>query len=476
MKVELIGNVGSVEFAINVQERICYVNGNPTILSEETLHPLINVETLTNLVNTDLRRENENKFNQEFSEFVRILSVAYLSSHVVVRYLMDTTQSYPKSIIISLEEIYDKNVKFRVKHNSRVSCHCECLVRDYNWLAGIKITDGHNRYRRWEFFTTKPELISYVLSHFRLGKMTLVKCNKYKRLIFEVKVYVNKDLAVQLIRHCKKVLKGSSNDSNITVTNSDNIVDIAHKVRYSVYEHLEPLLEKYLPSRVDQVLVLSAILAGDGVKHNKGLRVLYSLLRRLKDREHAFYVKEFVIDSILMYLNRNGIIRLNKYYLGVREGRHEGQVYISLNPEIAPLIPLFVPYSRGLSYMDLSFSNCVWSMKTAYDWSVYEKMHDAYVVSELRKVIGFIEYGYVAYKGCSGHYYLVLKIRRDFIDRVVECLRGLGFNPQVYRSRSNEIRVYRGKEVLAKLLLECGKLHNVDEYRGVLEEWFRRLG
>ncbi len=472
MKVELIGNVGSVEFAINVQERTCYVNGNPTILSEETFHPLINVETLTNLVNTDLRREIENKFNQEFSEFVRILSVAYLSSYVVVRYLMDTTQSYPKSIVISLEEICDKNVKFRVKHNSRVSCHCECLVRDYNWLAGIKITDGHNRYRRWGFFTTKPELISYVLSHFRLGKMTLVKCNKYKRLIFEVKVYVNKDLAVQLIRRCKKVLEDSSNDGNITVTNSDNIVDIAHKVRYSVYEHLEPLPEEYLPSRVDQVLVLSAILAGDGVKFSRGLRISYSLLRRSRDSEHTFYAKGFIIDSILMYLSRNNIVKLSKYVLRIRGDKHEGQIYIDLNPEIAPLIPLLVPYGRGLSHMSLLSSvDCTWSTRAMYDL-----VHDVDVLTKLREIVNIIDYGYIAYKGCRGHYYLVLKARRDFVNRVAECLRGLGFNPQAYRSRPNEIRIYRGKEVLSKLLLECGKLRDVDEYRGVLEEWFRRLG
>ncbi len=477
MKIELIDNIHSVKFEINIYERTCCIGDNIKVLDEEIFHPLINIKTLTSSISIDLRREIEDKFNQEFSEFMRVLSTVYLSSYIIVKYLADAQQLYFRSALISLEEIHDTNVKFRIEYsynNSRVNYKERHVNERYAWLAGIEITDGCYHRGKWIFGSTRPELISYVLSHFRLGKIILTRSCGLNKIELMVNVNWRNELGVQLLKRCKKLLEELTGDGSIMAVRDNNIINInfVNNVRSLVHEQLRPLLEKYLPTKLDQALILTAILAGDGVKHNRGLRISYSLLRRTENAEHTLYAKGFVIDSILTYLRENNIVKLNRYLLRIRGSKHEGQVCIDLNPEIAPLIPLFVPYGRGLSYMSLLSSvDCTWSTRTMYDL-----VHDVDVLTKLREIANIIDYGYIAYKGCRGHYYLVLKARRDFVNRIVECLRGLGFNPQVYRSRPNEIRVYRGKEVLAKLLLECGKLRNVDEYRGVLEEWFRRLG
>jgi len=475
MKIELIYDNKIVEFFVDIYNRTCYLNGSARVLSEQVFHPLVNTERLASLISRDLRRDLEKKFNQEFNAFIKTLSIRYLSSYIIMEYLLNTVQPYSKPIVISLEEVSSDSVKFSAsREGSKIDSKKIHFAEDYNWLLGIKITDGSYQFKKWTFGSTKPELAAYTLTHFRVGKIRLMLVSignrKKKHMRFEVKTDSEKDLAVKLLESCRKVLENLS----VTLDNqgNNNIEDIIDKVRPLVHESLRPLLEKYLSSRVDQVLVLSAILAGDGVRYNKGLRISYSLLRKSERGGSVFYVKGFVIDSILMYLCKNNIVRLNKYLLRVRDGKHEGQVYIDVNPEVAPLIPLFVPYGRGLSYMSMLFTtNYTWPVK-----SMRDLLGSEYVVSKLREVVNLIDYGYVACKRDRGHYYLVLRVRKDFIGSIVECLRAFGFNPQVYRSRPNEVRIFRGKEILAKMLLDCGKLHGVDECRHVLERWFRRLG
>ncbi|GEM_PF-4064045 len=279
-------------------------------------------------------------------------------------------------------------------------------------------------------------------------------------------VYTGEDIAGQLLNYCDKILNELFNDVN--VNNNYDTISVINEIRTVIHQSLEPLLEKYFMTRISQALTFSTILAEDGVKFNKGLRISYSLPRLSRNRECIPYAKGFVIDSILTFLDERNVIKLNKYCLRIRKNKHEGQIYISVNPEIAPLISLMVPYERGLSYMSLLRTNMnnIWQIKSKLNTSL---LGSHMIEKVCRVVVNYIKYGYIAHKKEKDHYYLVLNIRGNHINKVVEELRNSGFKPQTYRSRPNEVRIYRGKEILAKNSCKLWKVVRNRKYGEILK-------
>ncbi|GEM_PF-3933317 len=123
----------------------------------------------------NLKKEIEDTFNRELNDFANELSVMYLSNYIAMWYLMNKLRPYSKSIYAHVRNVYDMYVEIEIEDDCQKKFCNRNSVHDYNWLTGIKITDGHYEHGKWIFVSTKPELVTYILTHFRSCKITFIQ-------------------------------------------------------------------------------------------------------------------------------------------------------------------------------------------------------------------------------------------------------------------------------------------------------------